>query len=296
LKGLRAFEAVSRLGGFQQAANELNVTRSAISHQIRSLEGTVGFALFVRDTRPARLTDAGQAYFPVVRDAFDRIEQSTRALADDRGDDELVIQVYVTVALKWLIPRLHDFEQRHPEMRVRLSTSYVDWDFDREHADVGFILARRKVSGLHYRPMFRARLAPVCSPKLTAATGGRMRVADLRDHTVLHVYTAEEDWQTWLAAAGAPDIMPSDRIAFDSYVLAQQAAEDGHGVAMTLGPFAKDELRSGRLVKPFDFTVQHAHWWELVCAGKDRGKPKIRKFETWLAEQVRNDPEIEEHS
>ena len=296
LRGLRAFEAVARTGRFRDAAAELNVTRSAVSHQIRALESAIGVGLFERGTRPAQLTDAGRAYFPVVRDAFDTLERSTRALTPVRSADELVIQVYVTVALKWLIPRLYDFEQRHPELRVRLSTSYVEWDFDREHADVGLILARRKAPGLHYRALFRGVLAPVCSPALLSGADALRTPGDLKHHTILHVYTADEDWRDWLDAAGVGDLAPSDRVAFDSYILSQQAAEDGQGVAMTLGPFARDELRSGRLVEPFGLRLPHQHNWELVCAEEDREEPKVRLFEAWLMEQVRLDPEIEEHS
>ena len=296
MRGLRAFEAVARTGRFRDAAAELNVSRSAISHQIRSLEQTIGVDLFERGTRPAQLTDAGRSYYPSVRDAFDTLERSTRALTPARPSDELVIQIYVTVALKWLIPRLYDFERRHPELRVRLSTSYVDWDFDREHADVGIILTRRKASGLHYRALFRSILAPVCSPALLTGDQPLEKPEDLKHHTILHVYTAEEDWRSWLDAAGAHDVAPSDRIAFDSYILSQQAAEDGQGVAMTLGPFARDELRSGRLVAPFSLRLPHEHYWELVCAEEDREEPKIRQFEAWLIEQVYLDAEIEEHS
>jgi len=296
LRGLRAFEAVARTGRFRDAAAELNVTRSAVSHQVRSLETAIGVALFERGTRPAQLSEAGLTFFPVVREAFDTIERSASSLTPQRSPDELVIQVYVTVALKWLIPRLHDFEQRRPELRVRLSTSYVDWDFDRDHADVGFILARRKETGLHYRPLFRSVLTPVCSPALASGAQPLARPDDLKDHTILHVYTAEEDWLRWLDAAGARDITLSNRVAFDSYILSQQAAEDGQGVAMTLGPFAREEQRSGRLVEPFDLHVPHEHHWELVCANEDRDEPKIRWFETWLIEQVGLDPQIEDHS
>lgn len=296
LRGLRAFEAVARTGRFRDAAAELNVTRSAISHQIRALETAVGITLFERGTRPAQLSEAGRAFFPVVRDAFDSIERSTRGLTPQRSPDELVIQVYVTVALKWLIPRLHDFERRHPDLRVRLSTSYVDWDFDRDHADVGVILSRQKAPGLHYRALFRSVLAPVCSPTLLSGWRGLTRPGDLEDHTTLHVYTAEDDWRRWLDAADAHDIALTNRVAFDSYILSQQAAEDGLGVAMTLGPFAREELRSGRLVEPFGLRVPHQHHWELVCSQEDRDEPKIRWFEDWLIEQVAADPEIEQHS
>ena len=293
LRGLRAFEAVARTGRFRGAAAELNVTRSAISHQIRALEDSIGVELFERDTRPAQLTDAGRAYFSAVRDAFDTLEQSTRALTPGRASDELVVQVYVTVALKWLIPRLYDFEQKHPDIKVRLSTSYVDWDFDREHADVGFILARQKSPGLYYRELFGSVLSPVCSPELLEGANPLNAPRDLQHHAILHVYTAEEDWRLWLDAAGAGSVAISDRVAFDSYILAQQAAEDGRGVAMTLGPFARDELRSGRLVEPFDLRLPHVHNWELVCAEENRTDSKIALFEDWLVRQVELDAEIE---
>ena len=296
LRGLRAFEAVARTGRFRVAAGELNVTRSAVSHQIRALEDALGVTLFERGSKPAQLTEAGRAYFPVVREAFDAIERSTRGLGRMHEAEELVIHVYVTVALKWLIPRLHDFEQSHPDVRVRLSTSYVEWEFDREHADVGLILARSRQTGLHYRPLFRSVLAPVCSPSLLDKHGPLASVSDLQHHTLLQVYTAEEDWLTWLDAAGARDIEPSNRIAFDSYILAQQAAEDGQGIAMTLGPFARDELRSGRLVEPFSLRVPHRHDWELVSAEESRGDDKIRLFGEWLESQIRDDREIEELS
>jgi len=296
LRGLRAFEAVARTGRFRVAAGELNVTRSAVSHQIRALEERLGVTLFERGSRPAQLTEAGRAYFPVVREAFDAIERSTRGLNKKHDAEELVIHVYVTVALKWLIPRLHDFEQSHPDVRVRLSTSYVEWEFDREHADVGLILARSRQAGLHYKPLFQSVLAPVCSPSLLDGTGGLSSVSDLQRHTLLQVYTAEEDWLTWLEAAGARDIEPSGRIAFDSYILSQQAAEDGQGVAMTLGPFARDELNSGRLVEPFDLRVPHRHHWELVSAEENRNDAKIKLFGDWLDGQIRDDPEIEQLS
>jgi len=296
LKGLLAFETVARTGSFQAAAAELNVTRSAVSHQIRALEESIGITLFDRNSRPARLSDAGQVYFTAIGDLFDGVEQTTRALAGERRDDDLVIQIYVTVALKWLIPRLHDFERTHPQTRVRLSTSYVEWDFDRANADVGLILARRREPGLHYRRLFRAMLAPVCSPALLGSATPALDPSALADETLLEVWRADEDWNLWLDAAGVPDIAPTRRVAFDSYALAQQAAVDGQGFAMTLGPFASEELKAGQLAQPFDLVVPHAYWWELVCDERDRDRNTIRQFADWLGSQVRADPQIEEHS
>ena len=151
LRALTAFEAAARLGSFRLAAGELGITRSAVSHQVKALEQRLGVQFFRRDARRAELTQVGQTYYPPIREAFDQIEIQTRALRPPAADNELTVQVYVTVALKWLIPRLHDFERRYPDMKVRLSTSYFDWDFDEKNVDVGFILARNRSPDHYYR-------------------------------------------------------------------------------------------------------------------------------------------------
>jgi DNA-binding transcriptional LysR family regulator len=147
LRALTAFEAAARLGSFRKAADELGITRSAISHQIKLLEDILGVDLFSRDGKRAELTGPGQVYYPAVREAFDQIESQTQVIRPRASENELTVQVYVTVAMKWLLPRLHDFERRYPNMRVRLSTSYFHWDYDPENADVGIILARNRDPG-----------------------------------------------------------------------------------------------------------------------------------------------------
>jgi LysR family glycine cleavage system transcriptional activator len=249
--------------------------------------------LFRRDARRAELTQAGHTYFPPVRDAFDMVEAQTRALKPSAADNELTVQVYVTVALKWLIPRLHDFERRFPDMKVRLSTSYFDWDFDEKNVDVGLILARNRSPDHYYRTLFSSRLTPICSPDLLKGPNALLTPDDLRKHKLLYVYTAEEDWHIWLEAAGVKGIKLSDRLAFDSYILAQEAAIEGRGVAMTIGPFATEEIKMGRLVTPFPLRVQHRHNWLLACNAEHRMKPKIRRFEDWLVKQIAADPALE---
>jgi LysR family glycine cleavage system transcriptional activator len=289
LRALTAFEAAARLGSFRLAGGELGVTRSAVSHQVKALEQQLGLQLFRRDARRAELTPAGHAYFPAVRDAFDQIANQTRSLRPATADTELTLQVYVTVALKWLIPRLHDFERRFPDMKVRLSTAYFDWDFDETNVDAGFILARNRQPGHHYRALFRSLLTPVCSPDLLKGANPIRTPKDLKKHKLLYVYTAEEDWRLWLEAAGITDIELSDRLAFDSYILAQEAAIEGRGLAMTIGPFAVDEIKAGRLVQPFSLMVPHRHQWHFACKGEDKLRPKIRRFEEWLVRQVAAD-------
>ena len=275
LRALTAFEAAARLGSFRLAAGELGITRSAISHQVKALEQRLGIQLFRRDARRAELTQVGQGYFPPIREAFDQIETQTRALRPPAADNELTVQVYVTVALKWLIPRLHDFERRFPDMKIRLSTSYFDWDFDEKNVDVGLILARNKSPDHYYRTLFRSLLTPVCSPELLKGPDGLRQPQDLRKHKLLYVYTAEEDWHLWLEGAGVNGIKLSDRLAFDSYILAQEAAIEGRGLAMTIGPFATEEIKTGRLAQPFPLRVPHRHNWLFACKTEHRMKPKI---------------------
>ena len=293
MRALTAFEAAARLGSFRLAAGELGITRSAVSHQVKALEQRLGIQFFRRDARRAELTQAGHIYYPAIREAFDQIETQTRALRPTMNDNELTIQVYFTVALKWLIPRLHDFERRYPDMKVRLSTSYFDWDFDEKHVDAGIILARNKSPQHYYRPLFRSLLTPVCAPELMKGPNAIKTPQDLKKHKLLYVYTAEEDWHLWFEAAGVKGLKLSDRLAVDSYILAQEAALEGRGVAMTIGPFATEEIKTGRLVQPFPLLVPHRHQWQFACNSEHRMKPKIKRFEDWLVKQIAADPTLE---
>jgi LysR family transcriptional regulator, glycine cleavage system transcriptional activator len=292
LRALTAFEAAARLGSFRAAASELGITRSAVSHQVKLLEDRMGLTLFRRDARRAELTTVGQSYYPTIKEAFDQIEAHTKAVRPSAVDNELTIQVYVTVALKWLIPRLHDFERRFPDTKVRLSTSYVDWDFDERNVDVGLVLARNKQPDHYYAPLFQSMLVPVCSPKLIQGDHALKTPDDLKTHKLIDVYTAEEDWQIWLEGAGVKNIKPQNRLSVDSYILAQEAAIEGRGVAMTIGPFAMEEIKLGRLVQPFPLRVPHKHQWYFVCNAEHRKKNKIKRFEDWLMKQVATDPAL----
>jgi len=138
-------------------------------------------------------------------------------------DKELTIQVYVTVALKWLIRGLHDFERRFPDVKVRLSTSYFDWNFDERNVDVGIILARTKLPGHYYRPLFKSYLVPVCSPKMKLT---KPKTSPKQTHRRLYGRGRLADW---LEGAGVTGVKPANRLTVDSYILAQEAAIEGRG-------------------------------------------------------------------
>ena len=293
LSALRAFEAAARHLSFRKAADELNVTHSAVSHQVKGLEEQLGVVLFSRAARSVVLTEEGAFYYPILRDAFDRISDGTRFLTATGSPDSLCVQVYITVAMRWLVPRLHDFQQTEPGMQVRLSTSYLDWEFDRNDADVAILYVRKKQPDLHYVPLFDAVMYPVCAPHLMEGENAIQSPKDLTGHALLRVYTAPEEWDNWLNQAGVPELTEAPGPTFDSYILSLQAAIDGQGIALVNGPWAKEDIRTGRLVRPFDYEVRRPGGWCLVYRKDRKNDAGIRKFQNWLIQQLRNDADFE---
>lgn len=281
LASLRAFEAAARHQSFRAAAEELAVTQSAVSHQMAELERRLGVALFRRTGRRVELTEAGVVYQPYVREAFDRIRQGTALVT--RGGATLDVQVYVTVAVRWLIPRLHHFTSSHPDTKVRLNTSTLDWEFDDAAGDVAIVCTDRPDRpGLHSTHLFDAQLTAVCSPSLLPA--------DLSRHALLQLYTAPEEAQAWLAAA-AETIVPTPSVAlattgFDSYLLAIEAAIDGQGIAVVPTFLVDTDLRSGRLVAPFGVSIPQPRRWFLSCRAGQERLPHVLAFTRWLQDEV----------
>lgn len=275
LASLRAFDAVARHRSFRAAAEELTVTQSAVSHQVAELERRLGVQLFRRTSRRVELTEAGATYQPYVREAFDRIEQGTMLVT--RGGATLDVQVYVTVAVRWLIPRLHSFHQQHPDTRVRLNTSTLDWDFDERAGDVAIVCTDRPDRpGLHATHLFDAQLTAVCSPGL--------QPVDLTRQTVLQLYTAPDEAEAWLRAAhvhGTPGTT-----GFDSYLLAIEAAIDGQGIAVVPTFLVESDLRTGRLVAASDVVIPQPRRWYMVCRSGQQHLPHVRAFADWLQTQI----------
>jgi LysR family transcriptional regulator, glycine cleavage system transcriptional activator len=287
LSALRAFEAAARRLSFREAGDELCVTHSAISHQVKDLERELGGPLFWRKGRRVELTEAGAALFPVLRDAFARIGETTDRLRARSGAGELTLQVYVTVASRWLLARLHRFEAANPDLRLRLSTSHRSWGFDAENADAGMIYREPPLEPeLTYWPLFRARLVAVASTALVQGGLGLRQPVELVNHRRLGVYTAERDWALWLAAAGVGELASHRSVLFDSYLLALEAAIDGQGVALVPDFVAAADLRAGRVVQPFDLAVAQPGGWYLVCRKERMHDRSIVRLRDWLTSEV----------
>lgn len=280
LAALRAFDAVARRLSFRGAAEELSVTQSAVSHQIADLERRLGVSLFVRSSRRVALTEAGALYHPYVREAFERITQGTSLVTMGAPSRDLDLQVYVTVAVRWLIPRLHSFHQSHPGIRVRLNTSHIDWEFAADESDVALVCTSQPTpAGHHATHLFDSTLVAVCAP-----AAAQMALAG--DLPFVRLYTAPDECDAWLAAAGLADATLSTT-SVDSYLLALESAADGQAVAVVPEFLVAADLRSGRLATPFPTTIPQERRWFLVCRSERTDQPAVVALRNWLHTQLR---------
>ena len=267
LNALRSFEAAARHKSFRQAAEELCVSHSAISHQVKLLENYLDTLLFTRQARSVELTRAGKAYYPILRQAFDQISEATTAVIAPFGPSTLTIQLYSTFAIRWLIPRLPSFQATYPDIQVRLQTSQSDVDFTQEDVELCVMIGKKENSSLRYDYLFSSELFPVASPALVKGKNPIRSPKDLCKHTLLQVYPSARDWTDWLSANGLADsIDPDDGLQFDSYELSTTTAVQGQGIALGMHPYVARDIQAGVLVDlfPDKHVIANGDWW-LVC-------------------------------
>ncbi len=283
LNGLLVFEAAARHLSFTRAAAELNVTQTAISHQIRRLEEQLGLRLFLRRNRALELTREAREYLPSVRAAFQDLRAATERLRHGMRDDLLTVSTLVSLAAKWLVPRLAAFQEAHPEIEVRIATGTRLVDFQREEVDLAIRHGRGHWQGLRADWLMAEEIFPVCAPGLLTGPRKLARPEDLANHTLLHVEPGADEWQMWLTAVGLPVNLATRRgMRFDDRLMAMQAAVDGLGVAMGHAPIVEADIASGRLVVPFGaYQLPAGTGYYLVGPNATAESPKIAKFRTW---------------
>jgi LysR family glycine cleavage system transcriptional activator len=286
LNGLRAFDAAARHLSFTRAAAELHVTQTAISHQIRRLEAQLGVRLFVRRNRALMLTREAQGYLPAVRSAFEDLRRATARLQRGDRDGLLTVSTTASLAAKWLVSRVAAFQDAHPAIEVRITTSAHLVDFRREEVDMAVRYGHGSWPGLRAHWLMAEDIFPVCSPALLRRKPLR-RPEDLAHHTLLHATAAREDWQLWLTAAGQPVSLALRRgLTFDQSFMALQAAIDGLGVALGRSHLVETDLAAGRLVVPFDLVLPADAGFYVVAPEEMADMPKIALFRDWLMRSV----------
>jgi len=284
LNGLRAFEAAARLLSFTRAAVELNVTQSAISHQIRGLEERLGVSLFKRMPHTLVLSETGEALLPIVADAFDRLAEGVAAVIEHEVKGVLTVNVSPSFAVKWLAPRLGRFRERFPGIELHLLTSNDYTDFAREGVDAAIRHGVGPWPGLRADRFLDDQVYPVCSPLLLEGPHAIREPADLQHHVLLDLIERPY-WARWLAAAGVPALKPRDLVLFDDIGVGLEAAAVGMGVAMGRSTILGDDLMHGRLVRPFALDMPGQYGFHLVCPAAIATRPKIARLRAWLIEE-----------
>lgn len=290
LNGLRAFEAAARHLSFTVAASELNVTQTAISHQIRRLEEELGIRLFVRRNRALELTPAAKDYLPGVRAAFNDLRLATDRLLRRDDGHVLTVSTLASLAAKWLLPRLSTFQEAHPGIDVRITTSSGLVDFRTGDVDAAIRYGRGHWQGARADWLMADELFPVCSPALLGGDKPLRCPEDLAHHMLLHTSGGyDDDWRQWLTAAGLPaDISKQPGLSFDLIFLAVQAAIDGSGVAMGRTSYVQDDIAKGRLVVPFEIALPTDAGFYLVSPETKADPPKLAAFRQWLKASAQN--------
>jgi LysR family glycine cleavage system transcriptional activator len=285
LNALRVFEAVARLGSFTRAGEELGMTQTAVSYQVKLLEENIGEPLFLRRPRQISLTDAGTRLAPKVTEAFAMLSDAMASVRE-AVEETLIIHSTPTFASQWLARNLGSFQLRHPNIAVRLMTSDTLIDFTREPADVAIRSGKGDWLGLAAHRLMKVDFTPMLSPGLAESIGG---VKDPSDLLKLRIIDAGDPWWVvWFEAAGVPDPdlagRPRSRLGAQSFEAS--AAIAGQGAAILTPEFYRDDLAAGRLLQPFPLVCNDGvDYWLAYPEGR-RNVPKIKAFRNWILENM----------
>jgi LysR family glycine cleavage system transcriptional activator len=290
LTALRSFEAAARLLSFKAAAEELRVTPTSVSNQIRQLESDWGCPLFVRHTRRVVLTDAGRSLARVLSRAFDDIRAEVDAhISTNRKT--VTLAVGPIFGSRWLIPRLSRFYRQHPTIELVLHNSPRITSAEQLMSMVGVDWGTGEWSGLDAKRLFEIVYIPALSPALLKECGGLRRPADLARFPIIHQWDREE-WNAWLRLVGQSDLKFAQETTMRDSNLVIQAALDGHGVMMGTFPFLRSEVETGRLVCPFDTELHPTRAYHLIHRPGARALPEVQAVCAWLEAEADTMPSV----
>lgn len=285
LSSLRAFEAAARHVSVKFAAQELGVTSGAVSLQIRELEAALGVQLFNRQPRSVKLTSQGEAYFTTLRTAFRMMKEATAKIVAQSRLAVLTVSCTPTFAVQWLVPGLSRFEERHPEIDVRISASNRVADFARDGVDVAIRHGFGRYAGLISERIVADELVPIVSPALIHSGKLLETPADLQKFALLHD-EHRHDWRLWLEATETSEVNAENGIVFTDCNGAIEAAKAGQGVALVRLSLVERELSEGSLLTPFPIGVASDFAYHLVYPNAVLERPAVAAFRNWLLSEI----------
>ena len=285
MNSLVAFEAAARHLNFTHAAQELGVSREAISRHIRNLENHLGTKLFRRLHRTLELTAAGREFEPVIRRSLEAVADASQTLRRAGQPARVTVTATIAIASFWLTPRLSRFRKRSPNSEIHMIVSDRDVDMAADVIDVGLRYGDGHWPGLEATRLFDTETFPVCAPGYLTSAPPLEAAQDLRRQTLLNLDGAahsSEDWAWWLAGNGVALPPPGGMLGFDNYSNVIQAAVDGQGVALGFSHIVDALLASGQLVRPLDHALSKGYSvYVVVPVGATLG-PSARDFFDWV--------------
>ena len=280
LRGLEAFGAVARAGNLAGAADSIGITPSAVSHRIRGLEEELGVQLLQRLPRGLALTEAGHRYRVGVEDAFALLARATADLLGPDLSRPLTISLTSEIGIRWLMPRFHRFRAQHPDIDVAILSTYELANLSAGEADLALRYGEGPWPGLKAEPILRFAVSPLCAPRLIEEIQGLPPAAALAIGTLIRAY--DDDWDTWLEAAGAAGVKPARQLRFVDYSMAVAAAINGQGIVLGYSGYVEKEVAAGLLVQPFDLTIPVRKAYYLVYLEERLADQRLRAFRDWV--------------
>ncbi len=281
LKAVRYFELAAEHESFVRAADDLKVSKGAISQQVKKLEQFLGVSLFRRTGRRVTLTDAGRRYHSAIRNALNILEKETERIAGSRVRGQLKITVLPAFASMWLVPRLSDFQKAMPHIDIVVSADAEMVDFSRSDAQLGIRYGTTDTDGLTATRLGHDTLSPVCSPEYAEAMAIR-RPADLSRCLLLHDTFWSDDWTRWLSMAGVAGSSGGDGQFFTHYSMAIDTARAGGGIAMGHQLLLRDLIARNELVCPLNQAITARQEYYVVVPDKAAHLSYVRRFQDWL--------------
>ncbi|MBU2863995.1 transcriptional regulator GcvA [Reinekea forsetii] len=285
LNALKAFEAAGRTGSFQGAARELYVTPSAISHQVKSLEEFLGTDLFERKVRRIDLTPSGKDYLIAISHAIKSIEMATDKLVSANTVEELKLSVVPAFLDRWLMPRLADFTQRHPEIELDISNSGTNQELNNSDIDMAVYFGNGDWPDIECQHLRSSVLVPVCSPSFLAQHPIK-EPRDLLKYRLLQVKDRPDEWHSWFKLSQL-EFNPVHRLMnMSSGMLTAQAARNGMGIALSDPNLISEEIKRGILLVPIELSLELPKSFYLVYRKNGELTRAMTVFRAWLTQQM----------
>src|SRR3954464_1934350 len=287
LKAIKTFQIAAKHTSFAVAADELCITPSAVSHQIKTLETQLGLPLFSRSARALALTDAGARYLEQIDDLFMRLESVTEQLRARFGRTSVRLHVPAYFASEMLLPRLSEFSQLHEGIDLRIDTSGGGGRAHVAEADISVVVGSGPWNGLVAHALFAQTMVPACSPELLSEKPVRA-YEDLNSHTLLVHEARRDDWDRWAANVGMKTLNPAQIVRIDSMSAATRAAEKCIGIALLPAELSRRKFTSGRLARVFDDELVTQEDYTLLVRAEDENREDIRALCAWLIGSCRS--------